>query len=80
LLQRAATFNHQRIHDRIFKRAGDIGAGLLVVAVAANGVRGKGLQAGEAEIQPGRSVIGRGKTKRPSVPWDAIFDSIGPPG
>ena len=52
LFQRAATLNHQRIHDRVFKRAGNIGAGLIVIAVAADGVRGKSLEAREAEIQP----------------------------
>lgn len=77
--QRALALDHQRIHDRIFKSARDISASLFVAAITTNGVSGKGFQTGKLKSSPGRSVIGRGKTKRPAVPCDAIFDSIGPP-
>ena len=80
LLQRTLAFDHQRIHYRIFKGAGDIGARLFVTVMFANGIRREGFQAGEAEVQPGRSVIGRGNLKRSGVPCCAMRDSIGPPG
>lgn len=79
VLSSARLHDHQRIHDRIFKSARDISASLFVAAITTNGVSGKGFQTGKLKSSPGRSVIGRGKTKRPAVPCDAIFDSIGPP-
>ncbi len=52
LIQRAFALDHQRIHHRVFKRAGDIGTRLLTVIVIADGIRREGFQPGEAEIQP----------------------------
>ena len=69
LFQRAATLNHQRIHDRVFKRAGNIGAGLVVIAVAADGVRGKSLEARKAEIQPG--AVGH-RAREDKAPFGAL--------
>ena len=59
-------------------------------ACAASSVRGcrlrahrqrhRGLEAGETELEPGRSSMGRGKSKRAARPCSASFASSGPPG
>ena len=66
LIQRTLTFDRQRIHHRIFKGAGDVSTGLSIIIIGADGISGKGFQAGEAEIQA-RTIGHRtreGKTSR----------------
>ena len=50
LLEGPLALDHQRLHHRLFKGAGDIGAGLVITAIGGNAVGGGGFEAAEAEI------------------------------